>query len=323
MKKAMQFINAGLCMGALLFAPKAMAEAELLDGIVAVVGNNVITLSELEDSKIVLQNDPTLTPEEREDLDRAALNRMIEDQVINIAAAREGLYVTDDEVQRSIDGWLRQNNADQAALLTELARQGISFEDYQTNMRKHLLQSKFIDYMIHPKVSISEAQIREYYAKEVGAIKEESAAQVWIIYLPFEGGNSAEETRELAEDLRAKIIDGEDFGDLAKTYSRHPSNEEGGLLGTFKMGELFALLDQAAFDPDSLVVSKSLNTNDGIFLLRSEPASSSDDTLSYNEARPKIEGLLFQMELQRQLEKWLEEAKRETHVEVLDTEISR
>lgn len=298
------------------------AEPILVDGIVAVVGSDIITLSELNEAQELISGDPSFAPDPTRPLRAQVLDTLIEDQLINQAAAADGIVVTSEEVDRAIEGWMRQNELTRDALERELKRQGVTWDDYQANMRKHLLQSRFIEAKVSPRVNVSDAQVRAYYSREIAKLEKEQVAQVWLIFLPFSPGASPEErarVQEQAKVLADQVRAGADFSALAKVHSAHPTAGEGGLLGTFHAGELMGLLDGMAFSAASAVVSEPAATAEGVFLVRST-LSEQTSSLPFEEARPQIESVLFQQELERQLDLWLVEARRGAHVRVLVAE---
>lgn len=305
----------------LIATPAAAAEPVFVDGIVAVVGSDIITWSEIEETAQILRADPTFVVEPGQSTRRQVLERLIEDGLISQAAAREGIQLTDDDVDRAINSWMAQNQITREILDRELSREGISWDEYHSNMRKHLLQSQFIDQVITPRVTVSDAQIRAYYAREISNVQSEQAAQVWVIFLPFPDGATDEQRAEVvatARGIKAGIKAGEiSFEDAARAQSDHPSASDGGLLGTFRRGELFPALNDAAFKSKTPgEIGEPLVTPQGVFLARSEITEISD-TLSLEEARPQIEGLLFQQELERQVGLWVQDARRQAHVEIL------
>ena len=317
---------AGLSLLFLLAAGSSTVQAEpiYVDGIVAVVGNDIITWSELEDAEVALKTDPSFAVDDSTSVKSQVLDRMIEDHLINQAAARESIIVGTADVDRAIDGWMQQNQITKDVLEKELEKEGISWDDYHANFRKHLTQSRFIDYLISPKVSVTDAQISAYYAREVSSVKKEQVADIWLVFLAY-GANPSPETQatllERANQLHQSLKSGEtDFGNAAKTMSDHPSSEEGGYLGSFKRGELFPELDKAAFSSTSgQGLLPPIVTANGIFVVKSEIGQVSD-TVSLEQARPQIEGMLYQQELQRQLSLWVEEARRNAHIEILITD---
>ena len=74
-------------------------------------------------------------------------------------------------------------------------------------------------------------------------------------------------TKELAEELKKKIDDGEDFGKLAEEHSECPSKKRGGDLGWFGKGAMVRPFEVAAFTAQEGEVVGPLKTEFGWHLI--------------------------------------------------------
>jgi parvulin-like peptidyl-prolyl isomerase len=75
------------------------------------------------------------------------------------------------------------------------------------------------------------------------------------------------ETEQQALDLHKQISEGQDFGLLAKTYSKCPSGQNGGDLGTFGRGQMVKPFEDAAFALDVNGLSQPVQTQFGYHLI--------------------------------------------------------
>jgi len=93
-------------------------------------------------------------------------------------------------------------------------------------------------------------------------------------------------TLALAKELRQRILDGEDFGELAKEYSDDlGSGANGGDLGWFSRGAMVAPFDEAVFSLDVGEISEPVETQFGWHLI---------EVTDRDDARPKDEATLAQ-----------------------------
>jgi len=74
-------------------------------------------------------------------------------------------------------------------------------------------------------------------------------------------------TEETCSDLKKKIADGADFGELAKEHSSCPSGAEGGALGTFGPGQMVKEFDEVVFSAPVGEVQGPVKTQFGYHLL--------------------------------------------------------
>jgi parvulin-like peptidyl-prolyl isomerase len=141
------------------------------------------------------------------------LDWMIEQVLIEQAAAGMGITVTDEEVQAAI-AQLVQDAGSQEAFQERLERSGMTLSDLQAQLRAELLRARVLE--------------------RVQATVPERAEQVHARHILVD-------TRERAEALLSQIQAGADFAQLARTYSQDESTRDaGGDLGWFPRGVLLA-----------------------------------------------------------------------------------
>jgi parvulin-like peptidyl-prolyl isomerase len=141
------------------------------------------------------------------------LDWMIEQVLIEQAAAGMGITVTDEEVQAAI-AQLVQDAGSQEAFQERLERSGMTLSDLQAQLRAELLRARVLE--------------------RVQATVPERAEQVHARHILVD-------TRERAEALLGQIQAGADFAQLARTYSQDESTRDaGGDLGWFPRGVLLA-----------------------------------------------------------------------------------
>lgn len=98
-------------------------------------------------------------------------------------------------------------------------------------------------------VKVSDAEVREYYEEHRDEFKRPATARLTLAFLPksLTAADTAA-TLQRAQRLRAEILGGADFAEVARRESQDPgSKEQGGDLGTFGRGQMVEAFDQAAF----------------------------------------------------------------------------
>ena len=134
-----------------ILLPSFLQAAELVDRIVAVVGSEVITLSDLKRVKSSEPKDP--------------LEMLIRDKLMQLEMERTGINISDDELAGAVREVLARNSITLEGLKGELARQGTSFEAYKGQMRQQIQRMKFMGQVIYPRIKIAEEEI----SRKVGA----------------------------------------------------------------------------------------------------------------------------------------------------------
>ena len=75
------------------------------------------------------------------------------------------------------------------------------------------------------------------------------------------------ETKEACEKIKAKILAGADFAEMAREHSQCPSGEQGGDLGVFGPGEMVPEFDEVVFRDAVGVVHGPIRTQFGYHLV--------------------------------------------------------
>lgn len=149
------------------------------------------------------------------------LNWMIEQALIEQAAAGMGIVVTDDQVAAAL-AQIIQDAGSEEAFQAQLERSGLTQQDVWTQLRAELVR----------------AAVMEQVTASVPTSTEHVHARHILVSTPEE-----------AEQLLSQLQAGADFAELARTYSQDESTRlAGGDLGWFPRGVLLAAeVEEAAF----------------------------------------------------------------------------
>src|SRR5690348_9487262 len=155
-------------------APRAPASGkmELVDRIVAVVNNEVITQFELSERigrilKELSQRGTPLPP--RDQLERQVLERMILDKVQLQLARDTGLRVDDLDLDRTIARIAESNNLSLTEFRTRLERDGIAFDKFREDVRTEIILSRLREREVDNKITVAESEIDNFLADQADA----------------------------------------------------------------------------------------------------------------------------------------------------------
>jgi len=263
----------------LFFVP---AQAEVVDRIVAVVNNDVITQSELDDEAkgAYTHIDATLPPEQRQAMRQEVKGEVLDSLIDKLLVAQQAktlkIKVTEKEIDEAVQQVLDRNRITKAQLLSSLAESGVNENIYRNTVRSQLLQNKLVAQELRNKVVITEEMARKEYERRYGGDEsdesgnEEKKSGKVLIYtlqqigcrwddiegkdLPPEMlAENKKKARERVEKVYQMVKDGGNFADLASQYSDLPSAADHGNLGTLPEDELGA---------DTLAALKGLKDGD-------------------------------------------------------------
>jgi peptidyl-prolyl cis-trans isomerase SurA len=229
-----------------------MAQAQVLDRVIAVVENDFILESELEAQVhfFVLNNKVDQnTPGLREQV----LNSLINEKLIVAKAIEDSVTITDDEVQQQLDAVIQQRVQQMGgeARLEEMYGMPLSRikREYRDEMRKNLLSQR-LQQQRFGTTQVGRHEVEEFfqtYKDSLPPIPDEvELAHIFMKPKPSEQVKAS--TRAKMQALLDSLAHGADFGDLAKRHSQDPgSAQQGGNLGLVRRGQFVKEFESAAF----------------------------------------------------------------------------
>ncbi|GGK00283.1 peptidylprolyl isomerase [Luteimonas terricola] len=231
MKK--RFLSLAFALAALA-APAFAQDVQPIDGIAAVVDEDVILQSELERA---VQNikaqyggrSDQLPPEAI--LRRQVLERLILVQLQTARAQSTGVRVADEELDGAVAAVAQQNNMTPDQLRQQLAADGISLGEFRNSLRDELAIQRLRQRFAQSTISVSDAEVDAALASQAGGTQYRLAN----ILVALPNGATPEQiaiAQEKIDGIQALLERGEmDFAAAAVRYSDSPNALEGGDLG--------------------------------------------------------------------------------------------
>ncbi len=232
-----------------------LASGEVVEQIVAVVGETPILLSELEEAVTFARATGDTSSEG--DLRRVTLQQLIEDRVVVETARREGIEVADREVEEEAarrEKELRDQFAAPGDFAEQLKREGLTeaqFTRLQEDLaRDQILARKLLE-TVRPswKVSVTDAEVDSFYRANLDQLPVEPV-RVRLCHLLVSFGRDPEATDSiltLAQTLKERAEAGEDFASLAREFSTGPGASRGGDLGFIGRGQVLPEFEEVVF----------------------------------------------------------------------------
>jgi peptidyl-prolyl cis-trans isomerase SurA len=302
-----------ICALVALTAIPRPAGAEVVDRIVAIINDSIITLSELNAaSALEKQGISSKDDIARTDIAQyrsKILESLIEQRLVKQASDKAGIDVSEREIDNAIEDIKRQNSLSQDSLLIVLAQSGLTYRQYRDQLKEEIRQAKFINREFRSKIAISDEDVRDFYEKNIKEFLGAPSYRIGLIFIPS-GKDAEKRLFAVQEGLKAK----EDFSSLASQYSESPSASVGGDMGYLKSGEMDRPIEDAAKTLPIGGVSQPIRTQEGAYIIKlldMTPAS----PLSLEEVKPRIQDRLFKKAMDERFSFWLEEAKKSSHIE--------
>ena len=302
-----------------------LLHAEVVDRIVAIVNDDIITYSELNKEGQALfkritaeaplwQVEPSLKKAREE-----TLERLIDKLILQQRAKEYGVSVSDEELDAAINNIMASNNVNIDEFKAEIERAGHSFEGYKETIRTQIIQSKLVSIEVRSKVVITEEKVNEYYNQHY--VKKSDHDGYHILQIGFVWGETAssstkEEAKSKAELVRKRIVNGEDFTELAKMSSELPSATDGGDIGVFSEEELATYMRDVIITMRPGDISPVVETPVGYQFFKLLSVKKGDLIVQepYENVKEKIKEQLYEEELKTHFEKWVTKLREEAYI---------
>ena len=221
----------------------------LVDRIVAVVGREVVTASELagrrELTEQQLRRQGTPLPE-RGILERQILERLILDKAQLQLARENGIRVEELQLDRALERIAENNSMTLSAFRQALEKDGVAFEKFRDEVRQQIQLQRLREREVDDRIEVSDSEIDQFLdeAKSSSGARNEYNLIHVLVRLPEQASpEQTDRARQKAEKARAESVSGVDFAKIAAGYSDAPDALQGGNMGwraEDRLPEIFA-----------------------------------------------------------------------------------
>jgi peptidyl-prolyl cis-trans isomerase SurA len=250
------------------------SEGALLDRIAAIVNEGVVLASELDaqTEEVIqrLREQKTELPP-RNVLRRQILERLVIEEVQMQRADRLGIQVTEEMLNGTVADVARRNNIPFDQLPQALAQQGIDYRDFRDDMRKQMTLQLLRQRDVLGRINISPRELETFLSRQQNAPDRNAEYNVShiLISVPVTASPEQIEARDArAREVFEKAQAGEDFAQLAVTYSDSSTNIEGGSLGWRRGAQLPSIVAEQVVKMKPGEVSEPIRTPSGFHLFR-------------------------------------------------------
>ncbi|MCY4379358.1 MAG: peptidylprolyl isomerase [Candidatus Dadabacteria bacterium] len=284
------------------------AQTAVVEKVVAVVNNRIITLSELnQELKEVVVN-PEVEVNVREVL-AAMIDRILLDQQ---AAARK-ISISDEEVRAIVKNQQEALNLDEEAIAEELKKQNMTEDLFYRQWKYQILSRRLLDLVTQGSIAVTDEEIekyhREHYEEDSTYGRQTKIAHILINKEEENALSKAEEVLELAKS-------GEPFAELARKYSMDESSaRSGGLLGHFVKGDLVPEIENAVEQTEVNGIAGPIESSRGYHIVKVLERTEEGES-SVSRYKDRIKHQLYMEKVERFITSWLEDIKKNSYIEI-------
>ncbi|OGP74698.1 MAG: hypothetical protein A2Y80_02615 [Deltaproteobacteria bacterium RBG_13_58_19] len=293
----------------------AAAVAEVVDRIVAVVNNEVITMSELEQTARAFQDQPGMRSPAKSDkaYQRQMLEVLIDQKLAKAEAKRRGITVSDKDLEQSLQDFKQRNQMpDDAALAKALSQSGMSLSEFRQQIADQIVQERLMILIVGAKIKVSEGDVRNFYDREFPK-EGGDLMHLKIITIPFPPGASPAQKEELQQKVESFLNEARQGVSFEEMRRKHDLAMED--LGFISVADL---------DPQLAAFLKGLRPGETApvktpqgFQLVQLVARKAGQPQSFEEAAPQIRRHLRNLEMRKEFGEWVKGLREKAHIKII------
>ena len=288
--------------------PRSSVASVVVDRVVAVVNDEIITLSDLQ----------------REDLKKSnaardehmLLEDLIERKLQLAAAKRSGIDVTDPELAEALAEIMKRNSLDRRQFDTELAKDGLTYDQYRSELREQITLSRVFNKYVRSGLSLDEAELRAYYERNQKVYAQPEEIRVRQLFIKQPDNATAQQAavaRERARMAYERARTGEDFISLVRELSESENAAAGGDLGFMRRDHALPEIEQATRSLKPGEIAGPLQSAAGYHIIRLEEVRT--PVTPFDRVKDEIQSTLYQQKLENTYRTWLQTLRGDSHIE--------
>ncbi len=213
---------------------------QYLDGIAAIINDNIITVSEIQDSIVDTEKklcNLNIDISNKSEIQNQVLRNLITETLLQQEAQKIGIDISDYELEQIIKSIAKNKKISINQLCDEIERNCITWNSYKKNIKKILVMKYLRQHLIEPKIKISEGEIDFFLETQNKSQKTTqpisyTLSQILIRIPELATPDEIDFLKIKAESLLEKINNGADFSEIANTSSDDQESSDGGFIGT-------------------------------------------------------------------------------------------
>jgi peptidyl-prolyl cis-trans isomerase SurA len=293
-----------------------IAEAKTVDRILVQVNDDIITLSELNREMVPVRReleskysgaelDEAVKKAEKQVLESLIQQRLLLQKANELGVGSD----VESEVAATLQRILKEYKLkDLDELEQALEQQGKTLREYREDLRKQIITSGLVDQFVRSRIAIMSQEIERYYKDHAADYSTPEEVSLSEIIISNTGDDKEAESR--ANDIYSRLVKGESFATLASQYSKGPTANKGGSIGTNIL---------AKWGPDTVGaiaglkegdISKPQKIKEGYVIYRIDSRRFAS-VRPLEEIRGEIRNRLFQMKFDPEYERFINQLKDE------------
>jgi peptidyl-prolyl cis-trans isomerase SurA len=303
------------------------ADAPVVDRIVAVVNEDIITQYDVENAirpMLAGLKSQRLSPEQESQalarLRAEMLNNLIDIKLTEQEIKRYNITVSDEDVESHIREIQRRQSVTDEGLKGLLAEQGMSLEDYRKEVKTQLQRSKLVTREVRSKVVITQAEIKDYYEKNKARYGGGAQYHLWNLFVKLPPEATAQERQDaqaLLQNALEELKKGRSFQELVRITEDGRRGVLGSDLGWYRIEELTPQLREVVKDVRAGQHTGVVETDFGYQILYVEEVKEAVSR-PLDKVESEIQDILYRQYVEDRFSTWLSELRKRSHIRIME-----
>lgn len=312
-----------------LFAPlpAPAAETAIVDRIVAVVNDDIITQHDVETTlRPYLENtkaqgfSPEMQRQAIARLRKDVMETLIENKLTDQEVKRYNINVSEEEIDQQVAQIKRMNSVTDEDIRGMLSTRGISLADYRKEIKGMLQRTKLVNREVTSRVVITKDEIKAYYEKNLAKYGGSRKYHLWNLFAKLPRNADATARLEAQARLQAVLTEikrGRSFEDFARSNGAGAGGLQGSDLGLFRAEELTPQLQEVVKTMSAGAVSPIVESEFGYqVVFVQEIAETAGRPLA--EVESEIQETLYRERVDGKIKTWITELRRRSHIKIME-----
>jgi len=303
-----------------LLGARSFVNAALVDRTVAVVNDEAITESELNETllpvyeqlKIIYKDDELEFYFEK--ARRDALNQLIEDRLMLQEARKRKIPVSRAEVDKRLSE-LKSKFPSEKDFEKSIGAGHMTVHKLRGRIKDQIMMLKLFNMEVRSRILVDPNEITEFFNSNKDSFRGKERVKVSNITTKFKSKTEKKEALVVIQKAFSLVKEGQDFKRVAKRLSDSLNAKDGGDLGILEKGQMRPEIERIIFSLKEGEISKVVETESSfnIFLLEKKFEIESK---ILDEVKDDIKNALFQKKLEEKFNRWISELKEDSYIVV-------
>ncbi len=300
--------------------------AKVVDRIIAVVNDDIITLYELNQKLTPYANRIKALEysgeQERKMLFKVrenVLNQLIDQKIEDQEIRRFKIAISEEDVDKTIERMKKANFYTDEDIRSALARDGLTMEMYRKEIKEQILRSRLINIQVKSKIVITEEDIKAYYKSHQDMYSGKKKYHLHNIIMLVPSNADVDKKLKIKEKLEAvmdKLKSGQPFEKMAQIYSESPQASDGGDLGLFTLDQLSPVLRQVIEKTAPGKFTPVIDTDQGYQIFFVQKIVKTPGR-SLKEVSSDIEKKLYDEIVNEKFKGWIEDLRKKSVIKII------